>query len=277
MSDHNDKQTLVEYIASLSAKDKGLIVDLPLDIEKLLLLDTDDFDCLTNKQEPGLNKQQQDRRVEIIRRIGGLQGWEQVLQEGRKYLRDKDDDGNGRAKSKNKSESDKSKSESKSNKEEQEQEQKKKEKEHEERIMAIAKSISFKEWQTKLVKKYQNLHNVAQKNLPNLWHSLEFDLSIRNILHIKDCTLPFAGIVLGKPISLKTVGIEMFRKSRHTFYTDKFSSKSFVSHSTAIPKEDLVKIDLLPKIKNKCFLTPELAPVFAARDDDSNRNSWHID
>jgi hypothetical protein len=25
---------------------------------------------------------------------------------------------------------------------------------------------------------------------------------------------------------------------------------------------------LLPKIKNKCFLTPELAPTFAAKDDD---------
>jgi hypothetical protein len=143
------------------------------------------------------------------------------------------------------------------------------EKEHEERIAAIAKSISsFEEWQTKLVEKYQNLYNVVQKNLPNLWHSLEFDLSIKNILHIKDYTLPFAGIVLGKPSSLKTVGIEMFRKSRHTFYTDKFSSKSFVSHNTGVPKDQLVDIDLLPKIKNKCFLTPELAPIFAARDED---------
>jgi hypothetical protein len=127
---------------------------------------------------------------------------------------------------------------------------------------------AFEEWQTKLVEKYQNLYNVVQKNLPNLWHSLEFDLSIKNILHIKDYTLPFAGIVLGKPSSLKTVGIEMFRKSRHTFYTDKFSSKSFVSHNTGVPKDQLVDIDLLPKIKNKCFLTPELAPIFAARDED---------
>jgi DNA-binding transcriptional ArsR family regulator len=109
---------------------------------------------------------------------------------------------------------------------------------------------------------------VVQQNLPNLWHSLEFDLSIKNILHIKDCTLPFAGIVLGKPSSLKTVGIEMFRRSRHTFYTDKFTSKSFVSHNTGVPKEQLVEIDLLPKIKNRCFLTPELAPIFAARDED---------
>ena len=152
----------------------------------------------------------------------------------------------------------------------QEEEQKKKEeKEYQERIATITKTISsFEEWQTKLLQKYQHLYDIVQKNLPNLWHSLEFDLSIKNILHIKDCTLPFAGIVLGKPSSLKTVGIEIFRKSRHTFYTDKFSSKSFVSHSTGVSKQQLVQIDLLPKIKNKCFLTPELAPIFAARDED---------
>jgi len=119
-----------------------------------------------------------------------------------------------------------------------------------------------------LIQKYNKLYDVVKKNLPILWYSFEFGLSIMNILNIKDCTLPFAGIVLGKPSSLKTLCIEMFRKSRYTFYTDKFSSKSFVSHSTGVPKEQLVDIDLLPKIKNKCFLTPELAPTFAARDDD---------
>ena len=52
------------------------------------------------------------------------------------------------------------------------------------------------------------------------------------------------------------------------YYTDNFSAKAFVSHSTAIPREALVEIDMLPKIKDKCFLTPELAPTFAAKDDD---------
>lgn len=33
-------------------------------------------------------------------------------------------------------------------------------------------------------------------------------------------------------------------------------------------KEKLKEIDMLPKIKNTYFLTPELAPLFAARDDD---------
>jgi hypothetical protein len=51
------------------------------------------------------------------------------------------------------------------------------------------------------------------------------------------------------------------------FYTVNFSAKSFVSHTTAVSREILAQIDLLPKIKDKCFLTPELAPTFAAKDD----------
>ena len=87
-------------------------------------------------------------------------------------------------------------------------------------------------------------------------------------MNIEGCTLPFAGIVLGRPSSLKTVGIELFRKWIHTFYTDNFSAKSFVSHSTAVKREELEEIDLLPKIKNNLFLTPELSPTFAKKDED---------
>jgi hypothetical protein len=129
-------------------------------------------------------------------------------------------------------------------------------------------NVSFEEWQATLSQKYKTLYDTVQKNLPHLWPSLEFDLSIKNILHIKDCTLPFGGVVLGKPSSLKTVGIQMFRKSRHTFYTDSFTARSFVSHSSGLSEELLQQIDLLPKIRNKCFLTPELAPTFSAKDDD---------
>ena len=35
-----------------------------------------------------------------------------------------------------------------------------------------------------------------------------------------------------------------------------------------LPREKLEDIDMLPKIKNKCFLTPELAPTFGRKDED---------
>lgn len=87
-------------------------------------------------------------------------------------------------------------------------------------------------------------------------------------MNIKNCTLPFAGIVLGRPSSFKTVGIELFRKWINVFYTDSFSAKAFVSHNTGVAKSKLGEIDLLPKIRNRLFLTPELSPTFAKKDDD---------
>jgi len=128
--------------------------------------------------------------------------------------------------------------------------------------------ITNNEWYSSLLDKYNKLQETVKQNIPSLWDSLEFEISVQKILNIKDCTLPFAGIVLGMPSSLKTVGIEMFRKWKQSFYTDNFSAKSFVSHSTAVKREELEKIDLLPRIKSKFFLTPELSPTFTKKDDD---------
>jgi len=97
---------------------------------------------------------------------------------------------------------------------------------------------------------------------------MEFQLSVKSILNIKGCALPFAGIILGPPSSSKTVGIEMLRDAPNTFYTDSFSAKSFVSHNTSVPKKELANIDLLPKIKDKVFLSPELSPTFSKKDDE---------
>lgn len=123
-------------------------------------------------------------------------------------------------------------------------------------------------WRTTLNEKYDNLMKVIQENLPQLKLQIELQLSVKSILNIKDCTLPLAVIVLGAPSSLKTQGIELFRKWLYTYYTDYFSARSFVSHNTSVTREQLKEIDLLPKIKDKMFLTPELAPTFGSKDDD---------
>lgn len=128
--------------------------------------------------------------------------------------------------------------------------------------------LTFEEWYHKFVEKYNNLQNIVKENMPYLWDSLEFEISVQKILNIEECNLPFAGIVLGRPSSLKTVGIGMFRKWKQSFYTDNFSAKAFVSHSTAVKRQELEQIDLLPKIRNKLFLTPELSPTFTKKDDD---------
>jgi hypothetical protein len=104
--------------------------------------------------------------------------------------------------------------------------------------------ISMEEWQVGVLERYQSLKNTVKANLPSLWPGLEFVLSSKSILNIKDCTLPFAGILLGPPSCLKTVDIELFRKWHQKYYTDNFSARSFVSHSTAVSREQLQEIDI---------------------------------
>src|SRR4029453_11172514 len=94
--------------------------------------------------------------------------------------------------------------------------------------------VSYSEWQIKLLEKYRNLQNKVNELIPQLWKPLEFALSLKSILNIKDCTLPFIGIILGPPGTVKTVTIELFRDYNLAFYTDNFSAKSFVSHNTSV-------------------------------------------
>jgi len=124
------------------------------------------------------------------------------------------------------------------------------------------------DYDRRLIQTYKQLYDVTMENIPDLWIPLEFALSVKTINNIQGCTLPFGGILLGVPGSLKTVVIELFRGLDHTFYSDSFTPKAFVSHNSAVKKEKLKDIDMLPKIKDKFFLAPELAPIFSSEDKD---------
>ncbi|MBV9179099.1 MAG: hypothetical protein JO297_18875, partial [Nitrososphaeraceae archaeon] len=147
--------------------------------------------------------------------------------------------------------------------------QKKKVVEEVKKLKSDNKNITFDEWKAKLVEKYQILQQVVQKEMPEIWVGLEFELSVLRVLNIHDCTLPFIGILLGPPSSYKTAIIGRLKQWPNTFFTDNFTAKSFVSHTTSVKtEEELREIDLLPKLKNNIFLTPELSPTFTAKDED---------
>ncbi len=129
---------------------------------------------------------------------------------------------------------------------------------------------TFEEWQNMILEKYQELYKLTNELIPDLWNSLEFALSIKTILNIKNCTLPFAGILLGPPSSLKSRIVGLFMDSKNSYYTDKFSPKAFVSHYAGIKEEELKKIDMIPKIKDKLFLTSDLSPMFTKKDEEIN-------
>ena len=127
---------------------------------------------------------------------------------------------------------------------------------------------TFQEWQSIVAEKYENLHKVTVKYYPEAWPFLEFCLAVKSILNIEDITLPFMGVILSAPASMKTMIIQLFRKYPGSFYSDNFTANSLVSHNSALTEEQLQQIDMLPKMKDKLILTPELAPIFTSKEDD---------
>jgi hypothetical protein len=136
------------------------------------------------------------------------------------------------------------------------------------RLKEQHQNISSEEWISALRIRYQELKDVVKETMPEIWTGLEFVLSVHKILNIQGCTLPFIGIILGRPSSYKTVIIELLKGWHNTFYTDNFTARSFVSHSTSVDPEELEKIDMLPRLKGNIFLTPELSPMFTTKEED---------
>ena len=127
---------------------------------------------------------------------------------------------------------------------------------------------SFQDWQSIVTEKYENLRKLTIKHYPEAWPSLEFCLAAKSILNIDDITLPFMGVILSAPASMKTMIIQLFRKYPDSFYSDNFTANCLVSHNSALTEEQLQHVDMLPKLKDKLVLTPELAPIFTSKEDD---------
>ena len=128
--------------------------------------------------------------------------------------------------------------------------------------------LTFEQWSNTLNEKHQKLNDKVNGHFPEISLELDFILSIKTILNIEDITLPFMGIVFAVPSSMKTKVIEILRKWHYSYFTDKFTPKSFVSHSATVAKDKLKDVDLLPRIKDKILLTPELSPLLTGKDED---------
>ncbi len=82
---------------------------------------------------------------------------------------------------------------------------------------ATRASCSMEEWRATLQSKYEYLKSVTEQNIPGLWLPLEFAISIKCILNIRNITLPVIGLILGPPSSLKSVAVNMAKGARDTF------------------------------------------------------------
>lgn len=118
-----------------------------------------------------------------------------------------------------------------------------------------------------LVNSRHELQEITEKHFPGKFRALETCLSVKALELIEGMTLPFALILLANPGSGKSTILYIVESLENCHVTKNFTSKAFVSHMANVTEDDLKKIDLLPKIKNKTLITSELAPIFGAKDD----------
>jgi len=107
------------------------------------------------------------------------------------------------------------------------------------------------------------------ENFPRLWDVVDVCLSVISVNKLKEWTDPVNVNLVGAPSSEKTTAASFFYNIEGlTYKSDDFTPKCFVSHSVTVTKDELNEIDLLPRIKDMCFITPELAPLFSKRKED---------
>lgn len=116
---------------------------------------------------------------------------------------------------------------------------------------------------------YQKWRKVIEETFPWLADTVETLLSVVALLWFDNVQLPFALVLVCRPAGWKTTALKCIDESMLSFvyYTDSFTPKAFVTHLTDKTKKKLKKIDLLPRIQDKVFIVPELAPIFTQEKD----------
>jgi hypothetical protein len=121
---------------------------------------------------------------------------------------------------------------------------------------AIGEPINFDEWR-----------QTIQANFPDLWTYAEGCASTVAALLIKNVS-PLALVLQGAPAGGKTTTLNFFKHFPLSHSTDKFSARAFVSHVAQKTDAELAKIDMLPRIKGKVLITPDLTTLFGAKAED---------
>lgn len=118
---------------------------------------------------------------------------------------------------------------------------------------------------------WQHLQETVLDNFPNLKLHFEAVLAVCAILGIQKPWRPVTVVFEGPPGPGKSLvlncllGADSEEVTGQLYRSDKFTTASFVSQSASKKKAQLLQVDLLPRIKNKVLVTPELAPTFRGK------------
>jgi hypothetical protein len=122
------------------------------------------------------------------------------------------------------------------------------------------------------------VRRVVLEAFPEYWPAVDLCLSTCATLLLAENVNPTAVILVGGPAAGKTTVASMFEGAtvagkdgtpkEIVYRSDNFSPASIVSQAANRKPSELDKVDLLPRIKDKVLLTPELAPMFRGKEDD---------
>ena len=123
-----------------------------------------------------------------------------------------------------------------------------------------------------LAKKRAVLSSLVQRHFPKLKPAVDLALAVCATLLLKDNANPTAVVFVGPPSAGKSTVLEMFGDATVNgeilcYVSDSFTPASFVSQAANVAAADLKEVDLLPRIRHKILVTPELAPTFRGNED----------
>lgn len=124
--------------------------------------------------------------------------------------------------------------------------------------------------QSSIADECQRLREVIVSNFDErIWFMTKAALATIATLALKDQQNPVGLNFIGPASSGKTTVFSfLYGYNTLIFRTDNFTPASFVSHSAKATEKKLSGIDLLPKIRGKCIVIPELAPIFGTNRDE---------
>ena len=139
-------------------------------------------------------------------------------------------------------------------------------------MMSVATRQNEKEAGRSTALNIETARQTVQESFPRLWEATQACLSVCATLLLEDLANPVGINLLGPPSCGKTTVLSFFYEVPYCYRSDHFTPASFVSHSVNVKKKELTKIDLLPRIKDKIMIIPELAPVFSKRKEYLEEN-----
>lgn len=114
-----------------------------------------------------------------------------------------------------------------------------------------------------------NLLNHVQDSFDlRLARMAEVCASVIATLMLEDTVNPVGLVLIDNPSSGKTTVLSIFYNLPVVYRSDNFTPSSFVSHAANIKKKQLAEVDLLPRIRHKALIVPELAPLFGQKPDE---------